>query len=139
MEVERAGAVPRAHHNMQPLTKQITPVKVTKTVSVATIFKQQPHRIKKRGVKSQPLITIPKLVVQGIKDDKAQSLKSLSSSHNAKIGAKGSRKRPDLHPLAVAFKGTCVAMESATVHATHAFAIQTRATITAVTFTIALR
>jgi hypothetical protein len=127
---------------MQPHTKQITPIKATKTVSVAAIFKrqqQQQHRIKKNGVKCQPLITIHEPVIHDISDDKAQSPKSLSSSHNLKAGVKGLRKRSELHPLAGALRGTYTATRSATVLAIHALAIQTRATITAVISTIALR
>jgi hypothetical protein len=90
---------------MQPPTKQVTPMTVKKSVSVATIFKQ--HAKKAKDVSStfdHPLTKPPKTLDKSDLDKKAQSFKSRSSSHSPQKVKKLSRKS-DMHPLAVAFKG----------------------------------
>jgi hypothetical protein len=106
MDVGRPGPVVRAHRNMQPLTKQTTPVKVKKTVSVAVIFKKQPQKIKKQLATSHMPTENSRKTTHNSPDKKAQSLKSRSSSRTPqKAGWKVSRKRPGVHPLATEFKG----------------------------------
>jgi hypothetical protein len=76
MEGERLGPVLRARHAGN-VTKQTSPVRTKKSVSVAAVFRQQPQ-------KTTHLMLQP-------------ALKSIS---------KVSKKKSDMHPLAVAFKGS---------------------------------
>jgi hypothetical protein len=85
---------------MQPPTKQVTPVTVKKSVSVATIFKKHGQRAKDASSKPGHQSTkSPKTKEKSDMDKKARS-----SSHSPQKVKKLARKS-DMHPLAVAYKG----------------------------------
>ncbi|KAF2833963.1 hypothetical protein CC86DRAFT_339643 [Ophiobolus disseminans] len=107
MEVDRTNPVLRARLNMQPRVKQVTPVSTKKSVSVAAIFQKQAQKAAKGSTTPQSAVSVPKSALKDASNEKAQSLKSRSSSRSPhKVGWKVSKKRSDVHPLAVAFKET---------------------------------
>jgi hypothetical protein len=92
---------------MQP-SKQISPVKVKKSVSVAAIFKQKPQKAKGDLVNPKRAINDTKAVDSNAVDDRAPHFKSRSSSRTPKKAGSKLSKKSDLHPLAVAFKSMFV-------------------------------
>lgn len=104
MEAERAGVVARAPGNIAPPAKQISPVKVKKTVSARSIFKYQARKTKQIDITTQINPQSPETGVKDVSVAKSLNVNSHSSSHSQqKRGNK--RRRSDMHPLAVEFKG----------------------------------
>jgi hypothetical protein len=92
---------------MQP-PKQISPVKVKKSVSVAAIFKQKPQKAKSDLVNLKRATDDTKAADCNAVDGKAPHFKSRSSSRTPKKGGSRVSKKSDSHPLAVAFKSMFV-------------------------------
>jgi hypothetical protein len=107
MEIERHDPGSRARRGMQP-SKQISPVKVKKSVSVAAIFKQKPQKAKGDLVNPKRAINDTKAADSNAVDDRAPHFKSRSSSRTPKKAGSKLSKKSDLHPLAVAFKSMFV-------------------------------
>jgi hypothetical protein len=107
MEVERHDPGSRVRRGMQP-SKQISPVKVKKSVSVAAIFKQKPQKAKSALVNPKRATDDTKAADCKAVDNKAPHFKSRSSSRTPKKGGTRVSKKSDLHPLAVAFKSMFV-------------------------------
>lgn len=100
MEVDHPGPVLRARRNLQPASKQVTPVlsKKQKHVSASSVFGKKGLRTKKASLPCQPKIDTPKSAIHDASD---------SSSHSAhKDDRRASKKRSDMHPLAIEFRGT---------------------------------
>src|SRR4051812_5239624 len=101
MKFERAGLDSRAHPNANSPAKQIPPQGIRKTVSIASIFKQQPRDRKATGITSNT----PKLK-KDLSAAKLLGMKSRSISHSQqKSSSRVSKRQSDVHPLAVAFRG----------------------------------
>jgi hypothetical protein len=140
MEARRTEPAQRTCRSMQYPVKQITPVMAKKSVSVSAIFRKLPQRPNKPALTSQPAIEIHKSVLEDGSDEKAQSLKSRSSSRGLqRVGWKDSRKRSNMHSLAVAFKSAYIVSKDVQVHRADVLTMQIRAMITAVTFTREVR
>jgi hypothetical protein len=136
MEVEPPSPSLRARRNMQPPVKQVTPVLPKKHVSASSVFKKQGRGAKKASVVPHAKANIPKLTLQEASDEKAQSVKSRSSSRSPqKDDRRTSRKRSDMHPLAIEFKGTHTSTVNTRRQLTNVLTTQRPAKATATTYT----
>ncbi|CAO2658711.1 Nn.00g064340.m01.CDS01 [Neocucurbitaria sp. VM-36] len=107
MGTDYTGAVSRARRNLRPPAKQITPLNAKKSVSVAAIFKQRPHETKQVDIPSHTRTTVTRQTAEDVTVAKSMSVKSQCSSRDAQnAGWRVSKKKSDLHPLAVAFRET---------------------------------
>ncbi|KAF1940895.1 hypothetical protein EJ02DRAFT_220239 [Clathrospora elynae] len=107
MEVERAGPAPRTRGNVGHPAKKITPPKAKNTVSAAAIFKRQQPKAKQVNLTPPENFKTPRLTVVNASGTKSPSAKSRSSSHSPQnAGRRASRKKADMHPLAVEFRDT---------------------------------
>jgi hypothetical protein len=102
MEVERITSGLR--HGTRPPARQMSPVKVTKSISVADVFKQKPFKAKDGSVNTKRVVNSSKAAVGHAADNKAPQFKSRSSSRSPKKTSSRVSKKADLHPLAVTFK-----------------------------------
>jgi hypothetical protein len=92
---------------MQPPAKQVTPVMVKKSISVASIFKQQPETtIKKTFTTPHPVSKNSDPNVEDTSGEQGLRSKSRSSLRSPqKPATKVLKKRSTLHTLSIAFKG----------------------------------
>ncbi|KAH7094785.1 hypothetical protein FB567DRAFT_586137 [Paraphoma chrysanthemicola] len=107
MEVDHQGNSLAARRNAKPDGEQASPIAAKESISVAAIFKKRKTRVSKASVTQQPARNKPHLTVEHAAGEKEQTSKTRSSSRSPRPPkSKVSKRRPDLHPLAVAFKGT---------------------------------
>jgi hypothetical protein len=140
MEAKRTEPAQRNCRNMQSRAKQITSVMAKKSVSVAAMFRKQPQRPNRPALTSQPAVDLRKSVLEDGSDEKAQSLKSRSSSRGLhRVARKVSQKRSNMHSLAVAFKSAYIFSKDVQVHRADVLTMQIRAMITAITSTKEVR
>lgn len=107
MDAEHAGTASRARRNLRPPPKHITPGEAKKSVSIAAVFGQQPHKSKQIESISHTKTNIPRQSEEDATVVKSMSVKSQSSSRSPqRADWRVSKKRSaNLHPLAIEFKG----------------------------------
>ena len=107
MEAQHAAPVPRPRRNKQLPTKQLTSVKKKKSVSVVATLKRQPERSKDVFRDAKPPTNLSKAMQKHAPSEETQSLHSGPSSRSPQKAAhKVSKKKSEMHPLAVAYTGT---------------------------------
>ncbi|KAJ4365215.1 hypothetical protein N0V83_008833 [Neocucurbitaria cava] len=105
MNAEHAGTASRARRNPQFFKKHLA--KAKKSVSIAAVFGQQPHKSKHIESTSHTRTNIPRQAEENATVVKLMSVKSQSSSRSPqRAGWRVSKNRSaNLHPLAIEFKG----------------------------------
>jgi hypothetical protein len=106
MERERTETVLRARGSKGPPAKKPTPRNAKKTVSAAAIFKRQNRKTFQSNM-TPPANFNSKFIVEDADASTLLSVRSRSSVQSAQQSGAGIlKKRLEMHPVAIAFKGS---------------------------------
>jgi hypothetical protein len=104
MGVERTEPALRMRGNVDLPAKKISPARVKKEISAATVFKRQNNKIDQRNSTIQATLRNSKFTGEDANATTLLSAKSRSSPRSIKKSG-GKKRSSERHPLNVVFKG----------------------------------
>jgi hypothetical protein len=105
MEIRRSGVSAHKRHIAPDIDGAVAVKKKVKSVSVASIFKQQAKKTKNFNTMRQINLAAASSVTKDAPAREVDTPKLLSSSRSPHKSSSRVSKRVDLHPLLVEFKG----------------------------------